>query len=85
MLFFLLLVGVLSAWLAYRRGFSPWCWIFAAGIIGLVVVLFLPDANKQGSPEAQDNARRTGNMTGLVLTIITIVLNILVLANPGLR
>jgi len=61
-----LVVCLLCGWNAQRKGYSFLCWVFAMGIIGIVVGLILP--------EAEDNRRRTtiGNIIGLVMSGITI-------------
>ena len=61
-----LAVAVLCGWNAKRKGYSFFCWVFAMGIIGIVVGLVLPDA--------EDNKRQAtiGNIIGLVMSGITI-------------
>jgi hypothetical protein len=68
------LLGSLVGGLAARKGYNFFIWFFAAGIIGLIVLAFLPFVNKGGlSPEVAEDKRTAGNMIGAVLAAVTVV------------
>jgi hypothetical protein len=57
--------------LAARKGYSWYLWTIACGLIGLIVLAFLPYANKPDvSPEVNQSRRQTGNTIGAVLSVI---------------
>jgi len=82
-LLLLILIFVVPPLLAARKGYKWYLWIFALGMVGLIVLAFLPFANKpQLAPEEQLRLRKRGNMIGGVLTAVNVgwvALNILVL------
>jgi hypothetical protein len=41
-------LGIISWFIARKKGFNPWCWVVAMGILGLILVLCLPPANAAG-------------------------------------
>jgi cobalamin synthase len=72
-----LLFGVIAAIFARRRGYNWLCWLMALGLIGMIVVLFLPSANKEGLNEAEKNKIiKRGNLIGIILTVISILFTI---------
>jgi hypothetical protein len=75
---------VITALLARRKGYNPWCWALAAGLIGLIVLAFLPFANDPQRPD-DERARLTkrGNTIGLVFTAIAIVFTAIQLSSGG--
>ena len=67
----LLLCFVAPALLAARKGYAWYLWTFACGVLGLVVLAFLPFANRPDVSEGVNHSRRqTGNIVGGVLTAI---------------
>ena len=57
--------------LAARKGYAWYLWTIACGLIGLIVLAFLPNANKPDvSPEVNQSRRQTGNAIGAVLSVI---------------
>ena len=67
-------IPIITGLLAKRKGYSFFIWIFATGVLGLVILAFLPFANKAGTPaEEQASRKRTGNIIGGVLAGIGIV------------
>ena len=60
--------------LAARKGYAWYLWVFGGGLLGLVVLAFLPYANRPDQPaEANRAARKTGNIVGGVLSLISLV------------
>ena len=76
-----LVVGPILAALAKRKGYHAMCWFFAWGIIGLIVLAFLPRVTHATDTNSDDPAVRQavslakrGNRIGTVLSIIVGVL-----------
>ena len=71
-LVFLFLFFVAPPLLAARKGYKWYLWtILAMGVLGLIVMAFLPYANKpEQSPQEQQQKRKSGNKVGLVLSIV---------------
>jgi chromate transport protein ChrA len=75
-----IVVAVIMAIIAYKKGFNPVFWILAGGLIGLIVVSVMPSANAAGIEEAERDARRRrGNITGGVLSAIVVVVILIVI------
>jgi hypothetical protein len=70
-----LMAGVAPAVLAAWKGYAWPLWTgLACGILGVLVMVFLPFANnKNASEEVNAATRRTGNRVGAVLSVPTIV------------
>lgn len=81
----IVLFGSLVGGLAARKGYNFFIWFFAAGIIGLIVLAFLPFTNKGDMPpEVAAQKRSTGNTIGGVLAALSIglgVINFMILAS----
>lgn len=72
------LLGCLVGGLAARKGYNFFIWFFAAGIIGLIVLAFLPFTNKGDlPPEVAEQKRTTGNIIGGVLAALAIGVTVL--------
>ena len=57
--------------LAARKGYSWYLWTIACGLLGLIILMFLPFANKPHVGEKVNQSRRhTGNTIGAVLSAI---------------
>lgn len=66
--------GLISSALAARKGYARSAWFFPLGLIGLIVLAFLPFANKpEQSPEEQARLQKTGNLVGTILTGLWVV------------
>jgi hypothetical protein len=64
--------------LAYRKGYSWFAWIMGGGVIGLLVLAFLPYANAPGlTPEQQEMSRQTGNTAGMLISSLSDLIIIL--------
>jgi hypothetical protein len=67
----ILLCLVAPPLLAARKGYSWYLWTIACGLLGLIVLAFLPYSNKpDASPEVNQSRRQTGNTIGAVLSVI---------------
>lgn len=68
-LFFLCFVA--PPLLAARKGYAWYLWTVACGLLGLIILAFLPYANRATESEEVNRSRRnTGNIVGGVLTAI---------------
>ena len=78
-----IVVAIIMAIIAYKKGFNPLFWILAGGLIGLIVVCLMPSANAPEIDEKERDARRRrGNITGGVLSaIIVVVILIFIVIN----
>ncbi len=76
MLILQLAIGVVTALMAGRKGYNPYIWFFAAGLIGLIVLAFLPFVNEKSElPEDERSSKqKRGNMFGGVLAGIAILI-----------
>jgi hypothetical protein len=58
---------------ARKKGFSPWAWILAAGILGLLAISFIPSANELGITEqAQTDRKKAGNLAGVLISVFAV-------------
>jgi NADH:ubiquinone oxidoreductase subunit 6 (subunit J) len=65
-----LITGALAA----RKGYRFILWLFAGGIIGLILLAFLPFVNKGDFSEMETRQKtKTGNLLGGVISAITLV------------
>jgi hypothetical protein len=70
----MVLLGSLVGGLAERKGYSFLIWFFAAGLLGLIVLAFLPFVNKGDLPaEVAEKKRIAGNMIGVMLAAALII------------
>lgn len=78
----LLVFGVIMALLAGRRGYNPALWFLAAGIIGLLILAFLPFVNEKSElPESQrQSKKKTGDIIGGVISAISVIILLINLA-----
>jgi cytochrome bd-type quinol oxidase subunit 2 len=76
-----LVICAITAALAARKGYNPACWFFAAGIIGLLILAFLPFVNKGDLSEEEARSKRNaGNIIGAVISVIAVVFMLISLA-----
>lgn len=64
--------GLLAALIAWKKGYSPWYWLFSMGPVGLVVIAATPSLDSAKTPELREiwetKARWVGGvMSGLVV------------------
>jgi 4-hydroxybenzoate polyprenyltransferase len=73
-LVFWLVISIVTGALAARKGYNFILWALAAGILGLIILAFLPFANKPDQPpEEQARLKKTGNTVGGVLAALGII------------
>jgi len=61
----------LNAWLAHLKGYNPFCWFLAGGVLGLVLLSCLPFVEQED--KAGTGGRRVlGNVLGLILSGVTV-------------
>ncbi|MFZ2412116.1 MAG: hypothetical protein WAW23_11140 [Candidatus Methanoperedens sp.] len=73
-----LIFGTITAFLAKRKGYNPYIWFFAAGVIGLIVLAFLPFTNVETlSDDQKMAAKKKGNIIAIVIAILFAILGTL--------
>ncbi len=80
-LVFVAIFGAITGGLAARKGYAFFAWFFAAGILGLLILAFLPFTNKGDMPpDVAGQKRKSDNTTGIVISVIAVVLGVARLA-----
>ena len=75
-----IVIAILMAFLAGKKGFNPWLWLLGGGLLGLIILLCLPSASKAGIDEPTRLRRtKTGNTVGTVFTVIGVIAGVIVL------
>ncbi len=70
-----IIVAIIMATIASKKGFNPWLWVLAGGVPGFIILLILPSAKAYGiDEETIEKRRKVGNNTGGVITIIAVIL-----------
>ena len=65
---------LVSPFVAWRKGYAPYYWLFACGPVGLVVVSCLRSLKRAETPEQYEQMEARANMIGTHLTGIAILL-----------
>lgn len=65
---------LISPFVAWKKGYAPYYWMFACGPIGLLVILCLPGLKSTATPEAFERLENRVNVTGGILTAIQVLL-----------
>jgi hypothetical protein len=76
----LLIFGTITAFLAKRKGYNPYIWFFAAwfGLIGLIVLAFMPSANAEDLDDDQKKAvKKRGDFIAIIFVVLTLILVVL--------
>ena len=63
---------IASPFIARRKGYAPYFWLFACGPIGLIVIACFPSTRKAISPDDLEVMQARANMTGAILTGIAL-------------
>ncbi len=72
-----LVILPLMIFFALRKGFSPWAWILATGVPGLVILLFMPSALDPNVDAAtKEKRRKNGDTVGVVLSVVMFALGV---------
>lgn len=75
-----ILLGIISAIIAKRKGFKPLRWILALGIIGLITTICMPSAKAEGiTPEESERRAAKANSVGAMMAWIYISLGVIIL------
>ena len=78
----MVIVLVATGVLAMRKGYNFIIWALAGGIVGLLVLAFLPDCTSSEMPDAERTARKKkGNVIGATIAVISIVLGVVLALN----
>jgi uncharacterized membrane protein YbhN (UPF0104 family) len=74
-----LIIGVITGLLASRKGYLFIAWVLAGGLIGLIVLAFLPQTKEPSlAPEERARLVRRGNIIGTVLSVVEVGVGILI-------
>ena len=65
---------LVSPFIAWRKGYAPYFWLFACGLIGLIVVSCLPSIKDAETPEQLELMQSRANTTGAILSGIVFFL-----------
>ena len=74
------LVCCVTGGLAYRKGYHFLIWALAGGIIGLIVLAFLPFANREEEGERRRVTKR-GNTIGGAIAAIGVLVAVVVVVS----
>jgi len=71
----LLAISLVTGALAARKGYHFMIWVLASGLLGLVILAFLPFANSSElSAEKQQQLKKKGNTIGGTLAVLGVIL-----------
>ena len=75
-----LIFGAINAVIASNKGFNPFIWFFAGGLLGLIVLLFMPSAKAvlEENPELYEQRKKEGNTAGLIVLGIAVLLGVVI-------
>lgn len=59
---------LVTPFLAWRKGYAPYYWLFACGPVGLVVVCCLRSLKQAETPEQYEQMEARANLIGSILT-----------------
>lgn len=75
-----LVFGFVMFAVSSAKGFNPLRWFFAAGVLGLIILIFLPSAKAAGIDEAEKNRRiKKANTIGGVISIFALIFTVILL------
>ncbi|HEY4262524.1 MAG TPA: hypothetical protein VGM98_20345 [Schlesneria sp.] len=63
--------GLISAFIAHRKGYRPWFWLLSMGLIGTVVTLIIPGLGKATTPEERDRWESRADWAGGLMSGFT--------------
>ena len=66
---------LVSPFIAWRKGYAPYYWMFACGPVGLIVVCCLRSLKLAETPEEYERMEARANLTGGILTGIALFLS----------
>jgi accessory gene regulator protein AgrB len=65
---------LVSPFVARRKGYAPYFWLFACGPIGLAVIACLPSTKTAATPEEMEQMESRANTTGAILSGLTLLI-----------
>ncbi len=76
---FPIIVGLITSICAHLKGYNPFLWFLGGGIIGLLILAFLPYVNgkSQLSEEQRLEKKKLGNIIGSILSLLALGLIVL--------
>jgi len=73
----LLALGIVTAFFAKQKGYTPKYWFFTAGIVGWIMLAILPNTNASTLPPEEKTKKKTnGDRLGVVISLVAIALGI---------
>lgn len=77
-------VTMISMWFFARwKGFNPWYWFLASGLLGLTLLIVLPSPNQTGIDPMKTKERiKLGNRVGIGMTLFAVVVATALFFNP---
>lgn len=66
---------LISPLVAWRKGYSPYLWLFSCGPVGLVVIACLPSTSTAQTPEEMELMQVRANTTGAILTGVALFIS----------
>jgi hypothetical protein len=75
---FLISAAVMGV-IAWKKGFTPWLWILAGGVPGLIVLVFIPSAGAGGLDDVtRQRRRKAGNLVGALFSAMAVIFGVAV-------
>lgn len=65
--------GVISAFVAWSKGYRPWFWLLSLGPVGTLVIVLRPSLGKAETPEEREAWETRADWTGGILSGFTIL------------
>ena len=65
---------LIAPFVAWRKGYAPYYWLFACGPVGLVIICCLPSLRSAGTPEQYEQMEVRANLIGSSLMGIALFL-----------
>jgi len=74
-----IVIGIITAFLASRKGYNFLLWVFCGAPFGLIILAFLPNTKTQQIEEKRQSAIKRGNVIGAIASVFSIVFTIMTL------
>ncbi len=71
-MFYWAIICIIAGALAARKGYNFFLWVLAGGIIGLLILAFLPHTQKLPEDKRND-ALKKGNTIGSIISVIVVI------------
>lgn len=66
-------LGLISGFVAWRKGYPPWYWLFSMGPIGIIWILVTRNLSEATTPEEREGWETRANWTGGILSGLTVL------------